>query len=113
MIWTPRRMISGQWPFGKLRLSSGKIEVQAFWTKIAVTADQVVEIRFYQWPLPTVKAVMCDGSGHALVSFSAFRGKRMRRIIEDYGFQITQHRRWNLGDDETKDMKTYGLLDAP
>ncbi len=70
-------------------------------------------MRFYQWPFPTVKAVILDGKSHALVSFCTLRGKRMRRIIEDFGFQITQHCRWNLGGDESKDRKTYGLLVAP
>lgn len=112
MIWTPQRMISGQWPFGKLQWSSGKIEVQAFWTRAVFTPGQVVEMRFYRWPIPTFKTVIFTGDGHSMVSFCAFRGERMRRIIEDSGFRITKHCRWNLGVDENKDMKTYGLLES-
>lgn len=113
LIWTPKRWVSGEWPLGKLRWGPGRIEIQALGTKLAFQPDQVVEMRFYQWPVPTLKVVIKDGDSHALVTFSAFRGNRIRAIVNACGFQITKNCRWNIGGDESKDMKTYGLYDGP
>lgn len=112
LIWTPNRQVTNAWPLGKLRWGPGRIEIQALGAKLAFQPDQVVEMRFYQWPVPTLKVVIKDGDAHALVTFSAFRGNRIQAIVTACGFQITKNCRWNLGIDTRKDMKTYGLLEG-
>ena len=89
------------------------MEIQALGTKMSFRPDQVVEMRFYHWPVPTLKVVVRKGNGHALVSFSAFRGNRIRETVAECGFQITKYCRWNLGRDALDDEKTYGLCNVP
>ena len=89
------------------------MEIQALGTKMSFRPEQVVEMRFYQWPVPTLKVVVRKGNGYALLSFSAFRGNRIRDIVDKCGFQITKYCRWNLGGDVLKDEKTYRLCNVP
>lgn len=112
-IWRPKRDDPGPWPFGKLRWGPGRMEIQALGTKMSFRPEQVVEMRFYQWPVPTLKVVVRKGNGYALVSFSAIRGHRIRDIVATCGFQITKYCRWNLGGDVLKDEKTYRLCNVP
>jgi hypothetical protein len=103
---------NGTWPFGVMEIVSGRIEVKAMRRKISFSPGNVVELRMFRLPFPTMEAVFRDGKGHALVTFSVLRYGRLKILLEEAEFKISSEVNVYTGWDMAERAEKYGLLQS-
>ena len=111
-IHTSTYYTNGTWPFGILRIEPGRIEVKSLHRKIGFSPRDVVELRMFRLPFPSMEVVFRNGKGYALVTFSALRYKRMKALLVGAGFKVSSeiavYTGWDMAERSTK----YGLLQS-
>lgn len=111
MIWTSTSLTSGQWPLGRLRTEGKSVVIEALARSLFFTPSDVVEVRRYRWPFPTITLVTRTNEGHALASFSVLSPSRLDQIQSALGMKITSSQLWHTGVGLKDDRHRYGLCD--
>ena len=112
-IRTATEAFSAPWPFGVLIASQDTFEFHAFWRSIIVREADVVELRFYDLPIPSFVVIFRSGDYFARASFGMLRGRLLRSAIQDFGFSISKSSRMRPMGDFLKDTVDYGLFNGP
>lgn len=103
---------NGTWPFGVLKIEVGRIEVKCLHRRISFTPENVVELRMFRLPFPSMEAVFRDGKKHALVTFSVLRYGRLKTLLVAAGFKISSEKAVYTGLDMAERSRQYGLLQS-
>lgn len=111
-IHTATRCSNGTWPFGVLRVDSGRIEVGALRGRISFTPKSVVELRMFRLPFPSMEVVFRDGGKHAMITFAVLRYGKLKTLLADAGFRITCERVVYTGWDVAERTRKFGLLQS-
>lgn len=111
-IHTATFYTNGTWPLGMLKIESGRIEVKSLHRRIAFTPKEVIELRMFRLPFPTMEVVFRDGNGHALATFSALRYGKLKTLITAAGFEVSSEKAIYTGWDMAERSRKYGLLQS-
>lgn len=111
VIWTSRSHTSSLWPAGRLRTEGNTVVIEALGISLPFTPSDVIEMRRYRWPFPTIVVVTRTDDGHALAHFSVLSANRLDQIQSALGLKTTFSRRWHLGTGLEDDRQRYGLCD--
>lgn len=85
------------------------IEAQSPKKKIRIPISEIVEVRSFRFPIPSLTLVFKDGDSHGLVSLFCFSQQRCLKLTELSGIAITDRRTWRTGLEAGRDQKQYGL----
>ena len=110
-IWTSKSLTNSLWPFGWLIAKDQCIHMKALWKTVSFIPEQVVEVRRYQWPFPTVTIVARVEEGNVVASFSVLSGRRLNTTLSALGLSPTSNHRWYLGGMES-DRLRYELYES-
>lgn len=105
-IWT-----ADAWSIGRCRLviSDGQLVVSTKKKSITFSPSEVVEVRMFRRPLPSVTIIFREGEAHALISFCVLRGRLLESTLQHFGIPITEVRTWRTGFEAKGDEKKYQL----
>jgi hypothetical protein len=112
-IRTAYATFSAPWPFGALLAAEGTLEIHSYSQRILIRPTDVVQLRFYDFPIPNFVAIFRSGDYYARGSFGALRGRLLRSVIQDNGFKITKTRRFRPICHFLWDTVDYGLYNGP
>lgn len=111
VIWTATSLTSGHWPSGRLRTEDQSVVIEALGRSLCFVPSEVIEVRRFRWPFPTLTLVTRTDDGHALAHFSVLSANRLDQIQSALGLKTTFSRRWHLGTGLEDDRQRYGLCD--
>lgn len=111
-IHTSTFYTNGTWPFGFLRIEPGRVEVKSLHRMIFFSPRDVVELRMFRLPFPTMEVVFRNGKGYALATFSALRYRRLKVLLVEAGFNVTCELVVYTGWDMAERSEKYGLLQS-
>lgn len=111
-IHTGTYYTNGTWPVGLLRIEPGGIEVRAFHRRVFFTPEDVVELRMFRLPFPTMEVVFRNGNGHALVSITVLRYGRLKTLLAGAGFNVSAEMTVYTGWDMAERSLKYGLFES-
>lgn len=94
-----------------MRTEGNTVVIEALGISLPFTPSDVVEVRRYRWPFPTIVVVTRTDDGHALAHFSVLSAKRLDRIQAALSLRTTSSQIWHLGTGLKDDRQRYGLCD--
>ena len=108
-IWTADTYNIGLWR-ASLNIQSAAIQIKTPKKQVSIAVEDIVEVRRYLLPLPSLTLISRDNDRFMLVSFSpTFGGKRLADSIEQSGFKITEVSTWRTGLRASHDCREYDL----
>jgi hypothetical protein len=93
----------------RVTVKEGIIEVVSPKKTIRFSTDEIVEVRMFRWPVPSMTLVFKQGSGHALVTLFCFSARRQNQFAEASGRTMIDRRLWRTGLEAARDQNSYAL----
>jgi len=94
---------------GRLRTEGQSVVIEALGRSLCFIPSEVIEVRRFRWPFPTITVVTRAGDGNAFASFSVLSASHLDQIQSGLGLKTTSSRLWHLGVGLKVDRQRYGL----